>query len=183
MGCTDHASSNSSAEEPSTVSRTPGTTEAPAESTVPDTSGEISTSLGPAPDFERTTLSGNAVRRADWEGRVVVLNFWATWCAPCREEIPHLIDLQREYSPEEVRVAGVSIDEEGASVVRPYAEEMDISYPLILDPERTLAEKYGGHYAVPTTFIIDPNGNIRQRYMRAVEKEDLRPVIESLLKG
>ena len=184
MGCTEHSSSTSSAEEPSTVRSTSDTTEAAAESAIPGPSNETSSaSLGPAPDFERTTLSGSAVRRADWEGRVVVLNFWATWCAPCREEIPRLIDLQREYSPDEVRVVGVSIDEEGASVVRPYAEEMDISYPLILDPERTLAEKYGGHYAVPTTFIIGPNGNIRQRYMRAVENKDVRPVIESLREG
>jgi len=147
----------------------------------PDSTAQLPEPLGPAPDFERTTLSGDRVRRDDWTGRVVILNFWATWCAPCREEIPRLIDLQNEYSPDDVRVVGVSIDEEGESAVRPYAEKMDISYPILLDPDRSLAEAYDGHYAVPTTFVIDPEGRIRQRYMRVVTEEDLRPVIEALL--
>jgi len=136
-----------------------------------------------APDFERLTLVGDTMRRADWEGRVVVLNFWATWCAPCRVEIPRLITLAKTFDTADVLVVGVSIDEEGRAVVVPYAEEMGIPYPLILDPDHTMAETYGGHYAVPTTFIIDQNGTMRQRFMRVVAHDELVAAIESLLNG
>ncbi|NBB84736.1 MAG: redoxin domain-containing protein [Bacteroidetes bacterium] len=136
-----------------------------------------------APDFERPTLAGDTMRRADWEGRVVVLNFWATWCAPCRVEIPRLITLAEAFDAAEVLVVGVSIDEEGREVVAPYAEAMGIPYPLIVDPDHTMAEAYGGHYAVPTTFIIDQNGTMRQRFMRVVAHDELVAAIEPLLNG
>ena len=136
-----------------------------------------------APGFERLTLAGDTMRRADWEGRVVVLNFWATWCAPCRVEIPRLITLAETFDTADVLVVGVSIDEEGRAVVAPYAEEMGISYPLIVDPDHTMAEAYGGHYAVPTTFIIDQDGTMRQRFMRVVAHDELVAAIEPLLNG
>lgn len=136
-----------------------------------------------APDFERTTLAGDTMRRADWEGRVVVLNFWATWCAPCRVEIPRLITLYEAFDATDVLVVGVSIDEEGRAVVEPYAEEMEIPYPLIVDADHTMAEAYGGHYAVPTTFIIDQDGAMRQRFMRVVAHDELMAAIEPLLNG
>lgn len=117
----------------------------------------------------------------DWRGRVVVLNFWATWCAPCRAEIPGFIALQREFGDAQVRFVGVSLDEEGAAVVRPYAREMGINYPLITQDAQAVAEAYGGHYVVPTTFVIDQEGRIRQRYMRAVPEGQLRPVLQTLL--
>ena len=136
-----------------------------------------------APDFERLTLAGDTMRRADWEGRVVVLNFWATWCAPCRVEIPRLITLAEAFDTADVLVVGVSIDEEGRAVVAPYAEEMGIPYPLIADPDHTMAEAYGGHYAVPTTFIVDQDGTMRQRFMRVVAHDELVAAIEPLLNG
>lgn len=136
-----------------------------------------------APDFERTTLAGDTMRRSDWEGRVVVLNFWATWCAPCRIEIPRLMTLAEAYDAADVLVVGVSIDEEGRAVVARYAEALGIPYPLIVDPDHTMAEAYGGHYAVPTTFIIAPDGTLRQRFMRVVAHDELVAAIEPLLHG
>ncbi len=133
------------------------------------------------PSFEGVTLEGSSISDADWQGKVVVLNFWATWCAPCRIEIPRLIDLHEEMNDQPVRVVGISIDEEGEAVVRPYADEIGITYPLMVDPEQELAEKFGGHYAVPTTFVIDTNGEIRQRYMRVVEHDELVAAVEPLL--
>jgi cytochrome c biogenesis protein CcmG/thiol:disulfide interchange protein DsbE len=134
-----------------------------------------------APAFTRTTLSGTTVSMDDWRGRVVVLNFWATWCGPCRAEIPEFITLQRAFGADRVRFVGVALDEDGAMAVRPYAREMGINYPLITEDARSVAQAYGGHYAVPTTFVIDQDGRIRQRYMRALSGDELRPVLQALL--
>jgi peroxiredoxin len=134
-----------------------------------------------APSFARKTLAGDSIRLADWRGHVVIVNFWATWCAPCREEIPGLIQLHEALHEQGVRIVGISVDDEGASVVRPYAEDMGISYPLVLDPDMTVARAYGGHYALPTTFVLDREGQIRQRLMRAVTPQELRTFIEPLL--
>jgi len=160
VGCTERSSSN-------TATQPAPTAEAP--------------TYRPAPPFERLTLSGDSVRLADRRGRIVVINFWATWCGPCRAEIPNLIALQNEFGVEKVRFIGVALDEEGEAVVRPYAEEMGINYPLITEEALSLAEAYGGHYAVPTTFVIDRQGRIRQRYMRAVEEHELRTTLRDLL--
>jgi len=152
------------------------------EATTSTAEAQAPTARRSIPSFEATTLGGDTMTNADWEGQVVVLNFWATWCAPCRIEIPRLIDLYNEMPASDVRVVGISIDEEGADVVVPYAEEMEIPYPLILDPDQSLAEAFGGHYAVPTTFIIDQEGTVRQRFMRVVAHDELVAAIEPLLK-
>jgi thiol-disulfide isomerase/thioredoxin len=112
---------------------------------------------------------------------VVILNFWATWCAPCRVEIPHLIALHEEWKAEGVRIVGVSVDRSDASVVRQFVEELGVPYPIVLDPEMDVARAYGGHYAFPTTFVIDREGRIHHRFMRAVGPADLRPAIAPLL--
>ena len=134
-----------------------------------------------APHFVQETLRGGRIDSYELRGRVVVLNFWATWCPPCREEIPDLAAVHRSMESDGVMVVGVSVDAEGAAVVRPFIDRMDVPYPILLDPEMELAEVYGGNYAFPTTFVIDRDGQIRQRFMRAVTPADLRPVIEPLL--
>lgn len=135
----------------------------------------------PAPDFELTTLDGASFHLASQRGKVVVINFWATWCAPCRVEIPGFLALQRELEATGLRFIGVSLDDEGFEVVRPFATEMGISYPLVIGDEE-LAASYGGIEALPTTFVLDRRGRIRQRFIGMVDDEVLRPVLDDLLR-
>jgi len=134
-----------------------------------------------APDFERVTLDGTPLRLSSQRGQVVVLNFWATWCAPCRLEIPGFIELQHEMGSKGLRFIGVSLDEDGFAVVRSFAEEMEITYPLVIGDE-ALASKYGGIPGLPTTFVLDRHGHIRQRFVGMVSEETLRPVLADLLR-
>lgn len=100
---------------------------------------------------------------------------------PCRAEIPEFIALQRAFGADRVRFVGIALDEDGAAAVRPYARGVDINYPLITEEVQPVAQAYGGHYTVPTTFVIDQDGRIRQRYMRALSGDELRPVLQALL--
>jgi thiol-disulfide isomerase/thioredoxin len=135
--------------------------------------------LGQAPDFEKISLKKEVLKLSDYKGKIVVLNFWATWCGPCRREIPLLIKLQDEYSDRLV-VIGVALDEEGFEVVGPYAEEMQINYPVVWD-DYSYGKELGGIYMVPTTFIINQKGAITARKIGELSGEDIRPRIEHLL--
>lgn len=129
--------------------------------------------LGKAPDFEKSDLSGNTIRLSDYRGKVLMLNFWATWCGPCRREIPALIELQKEFK-EKLVIIGIALDEEGFDVVRPYAYEMGINYPVVMD-DYSYGEKLGGIYMVPTTYIIDRQGLIQARKVGEISVDDIRP--------
>jgi len=143
------------------------------------TSQQSASNLGEAPDFTKSTMEGKELQLSDYRGEVVLLNFWATWCAPCRREIPALIDLQNKYQ-NQLTIVGVALDEEGFEVVRPYAEEMNINYPIVMD-DYSYGEKLGGIYMVPTTYIIDQEGMIAARKIGEVTVDDLRPHLEKLL--
>lgn len=131
-----------------------------------------------APDFERASMDGSMLRLSSFRGRVVVLNFWATWCTPCRVEIPEFIEMQQQMHG--VQFVGVSLDEEGFDVVRPYAEEMGITYPLVIGDD-SLAADFGGVMGLPTTYVIDREGRIRQRFVGMVNEATLRPILAGLL--
>ncbi len=131
-----------------------------------------------APDFERVAMDGSTLRLSSFRGRVVVLNFWATWCTPCRVEIPEFLKMQQEMDG--VQFIGVSLDEEGFDAVRPYAEEMRITYPLVIGDD-SLAADFGGVMALPTSYVIDREGRIRQRFVGMVNEETLRPILTDLL--
>lgn len=133
-----------------------------------------------APDFTLERMNGDTFRLSDHRGKIVVVNFWATWCPPCRQEIPDFVKMQDDLGDEGVLFVGVSEDEEGFEVVRPFAEEMEINYPLVVD-DGSVAPKYGGVYALPTTFIVGPEGNVRYSRAGMVPERLLRPQLEELL--
>ncbi len=148
------------------------------DSTAPARSAE---EAGPV-DFVLPTIDGDSLRMADYNGKVVLLNFWATWCAPCRHEIPDLIDLYEELGPDDFAVIGISLDEADTDLVRQFVEDMEINYPIALDQMGAVAEIFGGVYALPTTFVLDRNGGIVHRtiglFPTTSMKEELVTLIE-----
>ncbi|MGI9175785.1 MAG: TlpA disulfide reductase family protein [Rhodothermales bacterium] len=133
-----------------------------------------------APSFALPQLDSETLRLSDYRGRVVLLNFWATWCPPCRAEIPDLNQLQDELGPAGLEVIGISLDEEGFEAVRPFAEEYEVTYPLVVD-DGTVAAQYGSMQGLPTTFVIDRRGRIVRRVIGLFPVEQMRPVLEDLL--
>ena len=133
-----------------------------------------------APRLQLQSIEGKTVRLSDYKGKVVVLNFWATWCPPCREEIPDLVSLQKQYAARGVVVLGVSMDEGGPAKVARFAKKYGINYPVVMGDEKT-SENFGGIQVLPTTFIIDREGNIVDGLQggadRAGFEEKIKPIL------
>ena len=135
-----------------------------------------------APDFSLPNLKGETVRLKDFRGKVVILDFWATWCGPCRMEIPHFQELVKRHKQRGLVVVGVAMDEPGAEVVKPFVKKSGIEYVVLLGDTYT-ANRYGGVNALPTTFVIDRQGRVIKKYVgyRSLEsfEEDLAPLLEA----
>ncbi len=141
---------------------------------------DVTEAADTAPDFTLTDAEGESFRLSEHRGEVVVLNFWATWCPPCRAEIPGFIALQRELEDQGVRFVGVALDEEGFDVVQPYAESRGINYRVVVDDGR-VARLYGGITTVPTTLLIDRHGRIRYRHEGLLLKGALGSALRELV--
>jgi peroxiredoxin len=114
-----------------------------------------------APDFSLVTLDGNSVRLSDFHGKPVILNFWATWCAPCREEMPALEEIWQQYGAGDVVVLGVDQGESTAVVERFIREKVDTTFPILMDSDHAVGDNYFVR-SLPTTFFIDRNGFIQE---------------------
>jgi len=112
-----------------------------------------------APDFALKDADGRTVHLAEYKGKVVLLDFWATWCGPCRVEIPWFIDIERKNKDKGFAVLGVSMDENGWEDVKPFLAEMKVNYRVVIGDDST-TEAYGGVESLPTTFLIDRQGKI-----------------------
>ena len=134
-----------------------------------------------APSWELQNLDGRTVHFSDFKGKVVVLDFWATWCPPCRAEIPGFIELQKKYQAQGLAVIGVSVDQAGAETVRAFAEKLGINYPVVLTDTKTV-DAYGGVDRLPTTFVVDRSGRIVKQHLGFTEKSEIEAEIKSLLK-
>lgn len=141
---------------------------------------EASTARKPAPDWQLNEPNGKTVKFSDFRGKVVILDFWATWCAPCRVEIPNFVDLQKQYGDKGLRVVGVSLDEQGPEVVKKFVRQFGVTYPIVMGNQK-VAEAYGGIDAIPTTFVIDRHGRIVNQHMGYDDKEAFEKEIQSLL--
>ena len=115
-----------------------------------------------APDFVLPDLAGQAVRLSALRGKVVVLNLWATWCPPCREEMPSMERLYQRMRGRDFQLLAVSQDEDGAKMVEPFVSEMKLSFPVLIDPDHLVGDRYGV-WGYPETFVIDREGRIVER--------------------
>src|SRR5579863_10505451 len=123
----------------------------------------------PAPPFLLHDISGKIVSTADFKGKVVILNFWTTWCPPCREEIPELVQLQAKYK-DKLLIIGASEDDDGPQKVQQFAQQHGMNYPIVM-ATRELIENYGGVPALPTSFIIDQQGRVMMKHTGLYEYE------------
>ena len=134
-----------------------------------------------APDFTLTDANGNSVKLSDYRGKVVLLNFWATWCGPCALEITWFVEFEQQYKSKGLEVIGISMDEDGWKVVKPYIQERKVNYRVLLGND-TVSQLYGGVESLPTTFIIDRDGKFAfSPHVGLAEKNEYLSEIQSLL--
>ena len=136
----------------------------------------------PAADFTLADASGAKVALADYKGKVVLLNFWATWCGPCKVEIPWFIEFNKTYKDRGLAVVGVSLDDDGWKSVKPYLAEKKIDYTVVVGND-AVSKSYGDVDSLPTTFIIDRDGRIAFTHTGLVSKGTYEKEIQSLLSG
>ena len=135
-----------------------------------------------APNFALKDVNGKLVHLADYKGKVVLLDFWATWCGPCVVEIPWFTEFQRKYKDRGFEVVGVSMDDDGWKAINPFVARKKINYRVVLGDDKT-GDQYGGLEALPTTFVIDRNGRIASVHVGLADKKDFEDAIEKLLEA
>ncbi len=137
---------------------------------------------GEAVDFTLATLDGDSLTLASMRGQVVLVNFWATWCVPCREEIPDLNRLAADLGPKGLRIVGVSLDLGGADVVRTFLQEHPMHYPVVMG-DAGLPDRIGALLVMPTTLVVNREGKLVRRLPGRLQTAELRPLLEGLLAG
>jgi peroxiredoxin len=134
-----------------------------------------------APEFSLPDLSGQTLDLSSYRGKVVLLAFWATWCDPCREEIPHFVELQNKYGDRGLQIIGVSMDD-GPEPVRDFYRRFKMNYPVVMGNAKT-GELYGGVLGLPIAFLIGRDGRIAAKYIGATDVSVLEKEIVDLLRG
>jgi thiol-disulfide isomerase/thioredoxin len=133
-----------------------------------------------APDFELPTLEGKNLKLSDLRGKAVLLNFWATYCGPCKIEMPWFVELQKEYGPQGFQIVGVAMDDASTEDIAKFAKEMGVNYPILIGKE-SVGESYGGVNVLPTTFFVDRGGKLIAREFglqsRSVFVDDIKKAL------
>lgn len=136
-----------------------------------------------APDFTLPSLDGQTVRLSDLRGKAVLLNFWATWCAPCRLEMPTMEKAYQEYKSRGLEILAVSLDAGSNSVVKHFMQELQLDFPVLLDPNMEVLRLYR-QFSIPATFLIDKQGIVRHRELgyRDWTDPESRKLLEAILR-
>ncbi len=137
-------------------------------------------SWGDAPDFTLETVSGGKLTLSEYAGKVIILDFWATWCGPCRMGIPEFVKMYSEYRDKGFVMIGVNLDKGGEDKVRSFAKKMGINYPMVFGGQQTVSS-YGGIRGIPTAFIIDRKGNIVKKVVGYRPRSFFEDEIKKLL--
>jgi thiol-disulfide isomerase/thioredoxin len=141
---------------------------------------KVSPFSGPFPEFELMAPDGELIPSSVMDGKVGIVNFWASWCAPCREEMPSLVRLQAEYEDQGLAVIGIAEDPENLEDILAQVEELDVNYPIVMG-DGDLEEAVGGVFQIPTTFILGRDGTVSKKYLGIVPEDELRAAVLALL--
>jgi peroxiredoxin len=133
-----------------------------------------------APDFELADGDGGVFRLSDYRGKVIALNFWATWCGPCKTEIPWLNELERKYSHRGFAVVAISMDPQGWPVVTPFLANLNVNYRVLIGDHK-ISSRYGGVDVLPTTFLIDRHGGIAAVHVGRINKKAFEKSLDQML--
>ena len=174
------AAPQSSAPEAPSASSTAAAQITPAPPTVASTQPPVGTAVGmQAPDFSLTTLDGKTAHLSDYRGQVVLLNFWATWCPPCRIEIPGLVSAYQHYKGQGFTIVAVNM-QEPKDTVASFAGQQHMDFPILLDGDGSAASMYVGR-GIPTSYLIDRNGVVRQVVVGSMPDETINQLVQSLV--
>ena len=133
-----------------------------------------------APNFSLPDIKGKTVRLSDYNNKAVILNFFATWCPPCREEIPDFIEMVNTHDSERFAIIGISVEKGDDATVKRFVTDARINYPVLMD-DGLVSKAYGPIHSIPTTFIIDKKGNIVQKIIGSRTKKEFEKIVEPLL--
>lgn len=134
----------------------------------------------PAPNFVLKAADGTTIELHKLKGKVVLVNFWATWCPPCRAEIPGMMKVYDKYKAKGLEIVGISVDNGGWDDVRPWLEKHPINYPIVVG-NGSLTQAYGGIRSIPTTFVVDRKGNIVEKHVGGLREEDFEKMVKKAL--
>jgi peroxiredoxin len=133
-----------------------------------------------APDFSLEALDGKTLRLSDLRGKAVLLNFWATWCGPCKIEMPWFVDLQKQYGAQGLQIVGVAMDDASKEDIGKFAKDLGVNYPILIGKE-SVGDQYGGVPALPESFLISRDGKIVDKIIGLRGKADIEEAIKKAL--
>jgi len=133
-----------------------------------------------APNFTLQSLEGKQVSLSDFRGKVVLLNFWATWCQPCKIEMPWFVELQKQYASQGLQVLGVAMDDASAEDIGKFAKDMGVNYPVLIGKE-SVGDEYGGVQFLPATFYISRDGKVRDKIFGLKSRGEIEDEVKGLL--
>ena len=147
---------------------------------LPGVAGARLTQSSVAPDFSLESLDGKTIRLSDLRGKAVLLNFWATWCGPCKIEMPWFVELQNQYGSQGLQIVGVAMDDASKKDISAFAKDMGVNYPILIGKE-SVGDQYGGVPALPESFLIARDGKIVDKIIGLRGKSEIEDAIKKAL--